>query len=40
MKERNILKCPECGFAVLTEADSRYCARCETLMEFVKKEGE
>ncbi len=40
MKDRNVLKCPACGFAVYTEAREKHCARCETKMIFVCTEFE
>ena len=37
MKPKNILRCPNCGFAVKTEAFKRQCAKCNAKMkiEFV-----
>ena len=39
-KDRNILKCPNCGFEIYTEANERSCAKCDTQMEFIMKESE
>ncbi len=33
--QRNILKCPICGFMVSTESSSRNCAKCERPMTFL-----
>ena len=38
MRDKNTLKCPNCGFAVLTEATLRYCAKCGSKMYIVTKE--
>lgn len=40
MKNRNILRCPYCGAAVLTDAKERHCYKCETKMKFIEKEDE
>jgi len=34
-KERNILKCPRCGFTVYSEATERLCAKCDFKMTFI-----
>ncbi|KKM62835.1 hypothetical protein LCGC14_1517710 [marine sediment metagenome] len=33
----NLLRCPKCGFGVYTQARNRHCARCDTLMVYIKK---
>jgi len=40
MRNRNILRCPVCGFEVLSEAIQRDCARCKKAvrMDFICKE--
>ena len=40
MRNRNILRCPNCGFEVLSEAIQRDCAKCEKAvrMDFICKE--
>ena len=42
MRNRNVLKCPVCGFEVFTEASDRDCARCKesVKMKYVCKEDE
>lgn len=35
MNNRNIFRCPECGFTVLAETFSRVCSKCETPMELI-----
>ncbi len=39
IKERNQLRCSKCGYSVLTKAKMRNCIRCNTTMNFEKKEG-
>ncbi len=41
MKDRNILRCPKCGFAIYTSASQRECAKCNngTKMIFEGKEN-
>ena len=39
MKNRNRLRCIKCKTIVLTDAISRYCYKCDALMEFIGKEG-
>jgi len=34
-EQRNILRCPYCGFTILTKEYSRNCARCNILMIFL-----
>lgn len=40
MINRNVLKCPSCGFGVYTKAKKRDCAMCNTRMDYVCKEEE
>lgn len=40
MKNRNILRCGECGTEILTDAVSRQCYKCDNDMELVGKERE
>ena len=37
-KSRNILMCPKCGVKILTEGNVRVCYKCDTPMNFIKKE--
>ena len=36
--ERNVMKCPDCGFMILTIAKKRNCAKCETKLVYICKE--
>ena len=40
MGDRNILKCPNCGASVYSNANERDCYKCEAPMIFVCKESE
>ncbi len=40
MTNRNVLRCVECGTVVLTEARSRECYKCGSVMKFEGKEFE
>jgi len=37
MRTKNILRCPKCGFEVLSEANARHCAKCNTPMDLIGK---
>ena len=39
MRDRNVMKCPQCGFMVLTESFDRDCARCDFKMVYICKES-
>ena len=40
MNKRNLLRCPKCGFAVYSGSSKRDCAKCDTPMIYICKEGE
>ena len=37
MRTKNILRCPQCGFEVLSEANARNCAKCNAPMTLIGK---
>ena len=39
-KDRNVLRCPQCGFVVYSNSYERTCAKCEEPMKFICKESD
>lgn len=38
---KNLLKCPSCGFGVFTESNSRECAKCGNgIMIFIERKND
>lgn len=39
MRNKNILRCVQCGMTILTQAKDRRCFKCESEMVLIKKKN-